>query len=135
MSNLRTPPIARIFLCQSAATLLLGFAFYFLADKNVALSVVTGALISLIPYTYFAFKAFAYIGAQAMHRTVANIYIGEMVKLILTACGFALAFLYLNTINVLALFLGFIFVHLSGIAASINLPYAGKNMAITESRS
>lgn len=38
-----------------------------------------------------------------------------MLKLVLTGAGFALSFIYVNPLNVVALFSGFVLVHITGV--------------------
>lgn len=79
---------------------------------NAALSAAAGGLASLIPNLYFASRTFRYSGARSAQKIVRSFYSGEAVKLILTALIFALCFKYLKTLNVAALFGGFIMVQL-----------------------
>ncbi|HBN14385.1 MAG TPA: hypothetical protein DD407_05045, partial [Pseudohongiella sp.] len=40
---------------------------------------------------------------------------GEAIKLVLSAAGFALSFIYVEPLNVVALFSGFVLVYLAGV--------------------
>lgn len=77
---------------------------------NAALSAAAGGLASLIPNLYFASRTFRYSGARSAQKIVRSFYSGEAIKLIMTALIFALCFKYLKTLNVGALFGGFIMV-------------------------
>lgn len=80
---------------------------------NAALSAVAGCLASLIPNLYFAYRTFQYSGARSAQKIVRGFYAGEAMKLVLTALIFALCFKYLKTLNVAAMFGGFIMVQLA----------------------
>ncbi len=80
---------------------------------NAALSATAGALASLVPNLYFAFRAFRYSGARSAEKILRSFYSGEAIKLVLTALIFALCFKYLNSLNVAALFGGFIMVQMA----------------------
>ncbi len=80
---------------------------------NAALSAAAGGLASFIPNVYFAFRAFRYSGARSAQKILRSFYSGEAIKLILTAVIFALCFKYLKTLNVAALFGGFIMVQMA----------------------
>ena len=80
---------------------------------NTALSAAAGGLASLIPNLYFAYRTFRYSGARSARMIVRSFYSGEAVKLVLTAVIFALVFKYLKTLNVAAMFGGFIMVQMA----------------------
>lgn len=79
---------------------------------NAALSAALGGIASLIPNLYFAYRAFQYRGARSAHKILRSFSAGGMGKLILTALILALCFKYLKTLDVGALFSGFIMVQL-----------------------
>jgi len=80
---------------------------------NAALSAAAGGLASLIPNLYFAYRTFKYSGARSAQLIVRSFYSGEAIKLVMTALIFALVFKYLKTLNVAALFGGFIMVQMA----------------------
>ena len=80
---------------------------------NAALSAAAGGLASLIPNLYFAYRTFRYSGARSAQMIVRSFYSGEAVKLVMTALIFALVFKYLKTLNVAAMFGGFIMVQMA----------------------
>lgn len=135
MSNLKPPPIARIFLCQSAAALLLGLLVLIPGWVSLSVSVLVGGTISVVSNGYFAIKAFSQVGARATPRIVTNMFVGEAVKLVLIGTGFALALVFMETVSVPGLFAGFMLVHVTGILAAINLPYTGSSNASQRFRS
>ena len=80
---------------------------------NAALSAAAGGLASLIPNLYFAYRTFRYSGARSAQMILRSFYSGEAIKLIMTALIFAVVFKYLKTLNVAALFGGFIMVQMA----------------------
>ncbi len=80
---------------------------------NAALSAAAGGLASLIPNLYFAYRTFRYSGARSAQMILRSFYSGEAIKLVMTALIFAVVFKYLKTLNVAALFGGFIMVQMA----------------------
>lgn len=80
---------------------------------NAALSAAAGGLASLIPNLYFAYRTFKYSGARSAQMILRSFYSGEAIKLVMTALIFAVVFKYLKTLNVAALFGGFIMVQMA----------------------
>lgn len=109
-------------------TLLLGLTFFAIGNQISAVSILTGGLISVISNGYFAMKTFSHVGARSAGKIVAAIFMGEFIKLLLIACGFAGALLLIESVNVPLLFSGFVLVHITGTFAAINLPYAGSKL-------
>lgn len=107
-----TAVVKRLLLVQLAVAVL--FPLVLLPfGTNAALSAAAGGLASLVPNLYFAFRAFRYSGARSAQKILRSFYSGEAVKLVLTALIFALCFKYLKTLNVAALFGGFIMVQMA----------------------
>lgn len=86
-----------------------------LGGTVAAYSLLFGGLISAVPNAYFAQKVFRNRGARATERIVKAFYAGEAIKLALMSAGFALVFVYVKPLNTMALFGGFVLVHLSGL--------------------
>lgn len=125
-TTIQAPPVARMIAVQSAALLILSAVILLVAGRVSAYSLLTGGLISLLPTAYFAHKAFRYRGARAMTQAVKAIYLGELIKLVLMGTGFALAFNTIRPLDALALFAGFVLVHVTGIAALVTLQQAAR---------
>lgn len=106
---------------QAVLLLILSTATLLVAGRVSAYSLMLGGLISLLPSAYFARKAFRYRGARAMTLAVKAIYLGELIKLALMGAGFGLAFKYVRPLDPMALFAGFVLVHLAGIAILVTL--------------
>jgi ATP synthase protein I len=114
-----------IFQTGFVALLTLKSGFFF--DKDIALSVLIGGLIFLLPNALFTLMAFMFVGARHQKYVVLSFYLGEVVKLSLTAIMFILVFALFN-VEPLALLLGFILSTLTQWTASIFL--SNKNRMI-----
>lgn len=114
-----------IFQTGFVALLSLKSGFFF--DKEVAVSVLIGGLIFLLPNALFTLMAFMFVGARHQKYVVLSFYLGEVVKLSLTAILFILVFALLDIVP-LALLLGFILSTLTQWTASIFL--SNKNRMI-----
>ncbi len=105
-SGISRPPIGRWLLFQCVMLILIGLAF--LVKSPVAsYSALLGGLIFLLPNAYFAFKAFRYAGARAARQIISSFYQGEAGKLILCAVLFTTVFIWIQPLDVAALFLTF----------------------------
>ena len=107
MGNIPRPPIYRIPLIQLAVLLPLVVAAWFY-NAAISYSLFLGGLVHLIPNMYFAAQAFRYRGAKAMRQNLGAIAKGEALKFLMTAIGFALVFVFVSPINVIAMFCAFI---------------------------
>jgi ATP synthase protein I len=121
MSTIKAPPIYKIAAYQLFFLLLLTFAVVLLAGWVSAYSLLIGGLISLIPGTLFANRVFKYRGARAARQIAREVNRGEAIKLVLSAAGFAAAFIVVDPLNVVALFSGFVLVHLAGVTLFVRL--------------
>ncbi|WP_045856374.1 ATP synthase subunit I [Teredinibacter purpureus] len=66
-----------------------------------------GALLFIVPNTYFTLYAFRYSGARFAQWTAKSFSWGESGKFALVAVGFALAFRFVTPLHVPLLFVGF----------------------------
>ena len=115
MSTIKAPPIYKVAAFQLLFLLLISALEAILAGWVSAYSLLIGGLISLIPGTLFASRVFKYRGARAAQMIAREVYRGEAIKLVLSAAGFALSFIYVEPLNVVALFSGFVLVYLAGV--------------------
>ena len=72
-------------------------------------SFALGAVIFLLPNTYFTVYAFRYRDVQLARWIARSFSWGESGKLALAAVGFALVFKFIEPLNSMALFAGFIY--------------------------
>ena len=117
--------VRRLLLAQLAMAVLFPIAllpFGTIAAKSAAL----GGIACLVPSLAFAYRAFRFSGARSAKKILSSFYSGEALKLVLTALIFALIFINVKTLNVAALFGGFILVQ-SVIWATILLAGRTKN--------
>lgn len=77
-------------------------------NKFVALSVLAGGVVAVIPQLYFTVCAYRYRGAKATKEIVQSFYRGESGKFVLTLIGFAGIFLYFSWLKTGAVFVGYI---------------------------
>ena len=117
--------VRRLLLAQLAMAVLFPLVllpFGTIAAKSAAL----GGIACLVPSLAFAYRAFRFSGARSARKILSSFYSGEALKLVLTALIFALIFINVKTLNVAALFGGFILVQ-SVIWATILLAGLTKN--------
>lgn len=101
------PPVYRVFVAQGILLAVVAVLALLIGTKTVAGSLVLGGIIHLLPNMYFARQVFRFSGARAAHHITQSFYRGELGKFVLTATGFALAFLLVEAINPPALFAGY----------------------------
>jgi len=106
---------------------LLVLAVAILSNWTDAYSLLIGGLICLIPGTLFARKAFKYRGARSAGLIVKELYQGEAIKLVLMGAGFALSFIYIDPLNVVVLFSGFVLVHITGVLMFVRVSRPVRN--------
>ena len=110
-------PMFRVIVLQAAMAVLIGLLFGLMQGWVAAYSAWLGGLTALLPNMYFTYKAFQYFGARSIGAIVQSFWAGEMGKLILTAVLFAVLFLGVKPLNVLAVFIGYILVQMSSAAS------------------
>lgn len=115
MSSIKAPPIYKITAGQLLLLLLSCAIVALLSGWVSAYSLLIGGLISAVPGAVFARRVFKYRGARAALKIAREMYVGEMVKLLMMSAGFALSFYYIEPLNVAALFAGFVLIHLAGL--------------------
>ena len=118
MTNFRTPPVYKVIVAQLLVAGLIALVSLLLSGSITAYSVLLGGLISALPNSYFAVQAFKYQGASNADKVVKSFIRGELGKLGITLVLFALSFTLITNLNELALILGFISVHFSGVMVS-----------------
>jgi ATP synthase protein I len=80
---------------------------YPMFGKGASLGLLLGGCIFCIPNAVFSWMAFRHVGATKTKLVMRNIYVGEALKIALTA-GLFIAVLTLIQVHLLALYLGFI---------------------------
>ncbi|HKM36775.1 MAG TPA: F0F1 ATP synthase subunit I [Thiopseudomonas sp.] len=103
----------RVIVLQALMSVLIGLLFWLTQGWVAAYSAWLGGLTALLPNMYFTYKAFQYYGARSIGAIVQSFWAGQMGKMILTAVLFALLFLGVKPLNVLAVFIGYILVQMT----------------------
>ena len=68
---------------------------FLLDDKMAAISALVGGLINILPNAMFILITHKYGGAQSAKKIMRSFYLGEVVKILLTATLFASTFIFL----------------------------------------
>lgn len=111
-------------IAQLIATALIAAVSLLLSGTIAAYSVLLGGLISALPNSYFALQAFKYQGARNADRVVKSFITGEFGKIVITIVLFALSFTLITRLHELALILGFIAAHFSGVVMAGVINYS-----------
>jgi ATP synthase protein I len=106
MTTIPKPPLYRVFIYQ-LAVLLPASGMLWLWDTVLALSVLVGGLVQMVPQAWFASQAFKYTGAQQAPIVVRAMYRGETGKVVLTAALMAVVFTLYKQWHYPALLLSF----------------------------
>ena len=112
-------PMFRVITLQALASGLAGLLFWLIQGWIAAYSAWLGGLVALIPNVYFTYKAFQYYGARSVGVIVQSFWAGQIGKFILTAVFFAVLFLGVKPLDVLAVFVGYIMVQLTSAVTSL----------------
>ena len=107
MTTIPKPELLKATIYQIAA-LLLVVAFISMTDKLMAVSVLMGGLIQILPQAWFSWQAFKYAGASNVDRVVRSMYRGELGKVVMTATLFAILFTVDKQWNYIVLFTTFL---------------------------
>ena len=94
--------------------------------RAAVLSAVVGGVNSLVPTAYFAHKVLRASRGTAGGRALGAWLRAEVGKIAIVCGMFAAAFVLLKGLDMMALFAGFIVVHIGGVIASMTLdPHGG----------
>lgn len=96
----------RIVLAQLAITTLMGILFWGIEGINMGVSALLGGVSCVIPSAYFAKRFFSRQGAQDVKRIVRAFYVGECIKLGMSAL-LVVVFVEFLPVSLLAFFTGF----------------------------
>lgn len=118
VSRIKAPPLYIAFIIQFFICVMLALAAWLLLDVVTAYSVLLGGLVSIVPNSYFAWKAFRYRGASNTPLIVKSFYAGETGKLIMTGVSFALVFGGVKPLNELAVIVSFIIAIVVGLVTT-----------------
>ena len=114
------PPLARVYGVQ-AAVLALTTMLVLLHSSHAAWSYCLGGAIAVVPNAWFAWRVFRYRGAKASMAVAQSFYRGEAGKFVLTLSGFACVFALAPSVNVVALFAGYLLMTLLNIVSAASI--------------
>ena len=118
------PVISRVFWVQCLLTAAAAIALMPLGSA-AALSALIGGVNSLVPTAYFAHKVLRASSGETGGRALGVWMRAEVAKIAIVCGLFAATFVLLEELNMVALFAGFIVVHLAGVLASMTLDPRG----------
>jgi len=117
--------ISRIFWVQCLLTAMAA-AISVPFGRDAVLSALAGGVNSLVPTVYFAHRVLRRSRGARSGRALGMWLRAEVAKIAITCGMFAAAFVLLRGLNMVALFAGFIVVHMGGLIASMTLdPHGG----------
>jgi ATP synthase protein I len=102
----RFSTVWKVLYAQILITIAVAIVFWGISGGKLAISALSGGGIALIPNLFFALKI--YLARNSQPQDMVNaFYIGETIKLVLTAALFAIAFQF-RTIDFVTLLVGYI---------------------------
>lgn len=105
-SSLPRPAVFKVIGLQSCVALVVvGVVLSW--NVEVAIPLLAGALIQLVPHSIFMFRSFARVSSAQMRNTVQSMYRGMSEKFLLTACLFALVFKFMPHLTPFWVFIGY----------------------------
>lgn len=109
--------VFKVLLFQAAIVCVLGLIFLLARGSVAGYSALLGGLTALVPNAFFSFKAFRYYGARSIQSILQSFWAGEVGKMILTAAFFAVLFIGVKPLDILAVFTVFVAVQISAAAS------------------
>jgi len=107
-------PVKVVFLVQAALTMGIGSIEYIVLGPVHAFSAVVGGSVAMIPQGLFGFWVFRQRGARNARLIARNLFVGEGLKLSITAVLFALVWVNADQLEPSAVFAGFVLTVLIG---------------------
>lgn len=81
----------------------------------IAKSLGLGVVLSYVAQSAFTFIAYRQTGAKARQAIMLNMYLGQMIKWLITLVGFALIFIFIKPIVALLVVVGYLIMQLTHI--------------------
>ncbi len=106
-SNSLANKSVRILFVQFVVSVVISSGLWLFEGGKPAYSALLGGMTCVLSNAYFAKKLFSVTGAQAAQKIVANFYIAELVKVLITIILFIICFKFL-AISALPFFLTYI---------------------------
>lgn len=99
--------VFRFLFLQLLLTLLISLGIFYAAGGLYGYSFIIGALTSILPSVYMAWRIFGYKGTRPAKEVVRSFYRGEAGKLAMTAILLSLVFILIKPLAAGAFFAGF----------------------------
>ena len=99
--------VLRFLFLQLLLTLLISLGIFYAAGGLYGYSFILGALTSILPSIYMAWRIFGYKGTRPAKEVVRSFYRGEAGKLAMTAVLLSLVFILIKPLSAGAFFAGF----------------------------
>ena len=107
-------PAVLVFSIQVAITMGVSAIGYIVLSPLHAFSVAVGGFVAVIPQSLFGFWLFRQRGARNARAIAKNLFVGEGLKLSMTAALFTLVWLNSDLLETTAVFAGFVVTVLAG---------------------
>lgn len=88
-------------------------AYYWHSNYIFTKSIALGVSLNGLTHLLFAWVVFRHTGSRARRRIVNNLYLGQMLKWVLTLLGFISAFIFVKPLSAIGMFCGFIIMQCS----------------------
>ncbi|MGJ8645926.1 MAG: ATP synthase subunit I [Marinomonas colpomeniae] len=99
--------VFRFILLQLSLTILISLGIFYITGGLKGYSFLLGALTSILPSVYMAWRIFGHKGTRPARDVVRSFYRGEAGKLVMTAVLLSLVFLLIKPLSAEAFFAGF----------------------------
>lgn len=113
MNNMHNNEATWAILIQLISLMLIISVGWILGDTIIAGSLGLGGALCLIPNWFLYRSVFKYEGAPQAKAIVKGLYVGEMLKIILTFCLFVFVLRYILWASMLYVFIGYVVVQLT----------------------
>lgn len=85
---------AKKYLLIQATTVLVVAIAFLLKELQVAIALLSGGMVVVIANFYFVYKVFSHSGARATQKVVSAFYLGESIKMVISAGMLAVVFVW-----------------------------------------
>lgn len=86
-----------------------------LGDHNIAKSVAVGAFLGYSAQSVFTYVAYRTTGVRQRYAIMLNMYLGQMLKWLITFIGFACIFIYMKSAHAFAVIISYVMMQLTHI--------------------
>ena len=107
MISAKKKAVFRFLFLQLLLTFLISLGIFYAAGGLYGYSFILGALTSILPSIYMAWRIFGYKGTRPAKEVVRSFYRGEAGKLAMTAVLLSLVFILIKPLSAGAFFAGF----------------------------